>query len=227
MNRWAVIAAIVGAAFVTSCVPTSVMVRPATGLPTAAAPAPTFWEALDTFDLERAKQLAADQAQQDLAFAIATAYEGNVDEAVAAARRSWPAMPDSESKRRALAQLEELLTSQSRWKEILDVYAQDPTPVEPTQDIRPLALAYQNAPIERRNRSRAGSDRNGDNANDCHSRGRYRSPATWRPRDHESSSRRRRVVSAASPTPGVDGLEGRRRARLERDTSDDAANQLP
>ncbi len=148
MHRWPVVAILVGVALVTSCVSTTVTVRPETVPSAANAPAASFWDAVNAFEFERATQLAANDAERDLAFSIEAAHMGNVDDAVAAARRSWQSAPDAAHKQRAREWLENLLMSQARWKEVLGVYGQDPTPIEPTKDLRPLASVYEAAQKE-------------------------------------------------------------------------------
>ena len=79
----------------------------------------------------------------DFALAIDAALSGDADEGIAAARRSWQSIQDSGSRRRAREWLESLLLSQSRWTELLEIYEQDPTPIEPAKGLRPFARVYE------------------------------------------------------------------------------------
>ena len=70
---------------------------------------------------------------RDFALAIDAALSGDADEGIAVARRSWQSIHDSGSRQRAREWLESLLLSQSRWTELLEIYEQDPTPIEPAK----------------------------------------------------------------------------------------------
>lgn len=106
----------------------------------------SFWDAVDNADFAYAMRQNLSTEQKEFASAMQSALNGSTDEAVETIRKAWMSTSDSTTRHRSRELLENLLFARSRWKEILDVYAQDTAAVDPTEDTRPLVKVFAAAP---------------------------------------------------------------------------------
>jgi predicted aspartyl protease len=134
---------------VSGCASSKLTIRPEDNTPVSAEVRrySTFWDAVDNADLEAAQRDATAE-QKTFAAAMQLALDGKADEAAAAARSLWLATPDSATRHHSRELLESLLMTQSRWQDILEVYAKDTNAVDPEDDVRPLVNVYAAAPAE-------------------------------------------------------------------------------